>query len=56
MADREITVAETARRLGVTLTHTYSLIWAGKLKACKVNRQWRVSSDAVESRLKARGE
>ena len=56
MADREITVAETARRLGVTLTHTYSLIWAGKLKARKKMSQWLVSAEAVEARLKARAE
>jgi excisionase family DNA binding protein len=56
MADREISVAEAARKLGMALTYVYSLVWAGKLKARKVNRQWRVSSDAVESRLKARGE
>jgi len=56
MAEREITVAEAARKLGMALTYVYSLVWSGKLKARKVNRQWRVSADAVESRLKARGE
>jgi excisionase family DNA binding protein len=56
MEDREISVAEAARKLGMALTYVYSLVWAGKLKARKVNRRWRVSSDAVESRLKARGE
>ena len=56
MAEREITVAEAARRLGVALTYVYSLLWAGKLEARKVNRQWRISAEAVETRLKARGE
>jgi excisionase family DNA binding protein len=56
MADLEITVAEAARRLGMALTYVYSLVWTGKLKARKVNRQWRVSAQAVESRLKPRDE
>ena len=54
MADREITVAEAARKLGVTITYLYSLLWAGKLKARKVNRQWRISSDSLEARVKQR--
>jgi excisionase family DNA binding protein len=56
MTEREISVAEAARRLGVALTYVYSLLWAGKLKARKVSRQWRISAEAVKSRLKARGE
>ena len=56
MAEREISVAEPARRLGITLSYTYALLWAGKLKARKINRQWRISADAITSRLKARGE
>ncbi len=55
MADREITVAEAARRLKVTLHHLYSLLWAGRLKARKDKGQWRVSADAVEGRRKERG-
>jgi excisionase family DNA binding protein len=56
MTEKEISVAEAARRLGITLSYAYSLLWAGKLKARKVNRQWRISADAVTSRLKTRGE
>ena len=56
MADREITVAEAARRLNVTLHHLYSLLWAGRLNARKDKGQWRVSADAVEARKKERGE
>lgn len=56
MAEREISVAEAARRLGVGLTYVYSLLWAGKLEAHKVYRQWRISAEAVEARLKSRGE
>ena len=56
MAEREISVAEAARRLGITLSYTYALLWAGKLKARKINRQWRISAEAVETRMKLRGE
>ena len=41
-------------KAGVALTYVYSLLWAGKLKARKVNRQWRISADAVAARLKSR--
>jgi excisionase family DNA binding protein len=55
MTEREISVAEAARRLNVALAYVYALLWAGKLKAKKVNGKWRVSADAVEARLKLRG-
>jgi excisionase family DNA binding protein len=56
MAEREISIAEAARRLGTTLTYVYSLVWSGKLPARKINRLWQISADAVAARLKARGE
>ena len=56
MQEKEMTVSEAARKLGVSLPYVYSLVWAGKLKARKVNRGWRISSSAVEARLKARCE
>jgi excisionase family DNA binding protein len=56
MEKQEISVAEAARRLGVALTYVYSLLWSGKLKARKVNGQWQIPSEAIQSRLKARGE
>ena len=55
VAKHEITVAEAARRLGVTLAHVYSLLWAGRLQGRKVNRQWLVSADAIETRRIKRG-
>ena len=55
MAGREMTVAEAARALGVTLHHVYAMLWAGRLEGRKVKRQWRVSADAVEARRKERG-
>ena len=56
MANREISVAEAARRMGMTLTYIYALVWSGKLNARKVNRQWRISAEAVELWLKERAE
>ena len=55
MPEREMTVAEAARRLGVTLHHLYSLLWEGRLTARKVKGQWRISADAIEARRKERG-
>jgi excisionase family DNA binding protein len=54
MAEREITVAEAARALGVTLHHVYALLWGGQLEGRRVNGQWRVSAGAVEARRKQR--
>jgi len=56
MTERGISVAEAARKLGVSIGYVYSLVWAGKLQGRKVNNQWRVSSSAVEARIKSKGE
>lgn len=53
---KEISAIEAARRLGVGLDYLYSLLWTGKLDARKVDRQWCVSTAAVEARLNKRGE
>ena len=45
---------EAAKRLGVRLDSVYSLIWAGKLEAHKLDGRWRVSADAVDERLRAK--
>jgi len=50
----EISAIEAARKLRVGLGFLYSLVWTGQLEARKVNKKWRVSAEAVESRLKAR--
>lgn len=52
----EITAIAAARKLGVGLGFLYSLIWTGKLSARKIDRQWRISVDSIEARLKQRGE
>jgi excisionase family DNA binding protein len=54
--DKELSAIEAARRLGYGLDYLYSLLWTGKLQGRKVGKQWRVSSEAVEARLKQRGE
>jgi excisionase family DNA binding protein len=55
MAEREMSVAEAARNLGVTLHHVYALIWGGQLKANRVGGRWRVSAEAVKARHAERG-
>jgi excisionase family DNA binding protein len=53
--EKEITAVEAARRLGVGLDYLYSLLWTGKLEGHKVGKQWRISAEAVEARMKQRG-
>jgi excisionase family DNA binding protein len=54
--EKELSAVEAARRLGVGLDYLYALLWTGKLQARKVGKRWRVRADAVEARLKQRGE
>lgn len=51
---KEISAIEAARRLGVGLDYLYSLLWTGKLEGRKIGNRWRISIEAVESRLKKR--
>jgi len=51
---KEISAIEAARRLGVGLDYLYSLLWTGKLEGRKISNRWRISIEAVESRLKKR--
>jgi excisionase family DNA binding protein len=53
---QELSAIEAARRLGVGLDYLYSLLWIGKLQGRKVGKQWRIPTEAVEARLKQRGE
>jgi excisionase family DNA binding protein len=54
--DKELSAVEAARRLGVGLDYLYSLLWTGKLQGRKVGKQWRIPAEAVDARLKQRGE
>jgi excisionase family DNA binding protein len=48
-----ITPREAAHRLGICLDSVYSLVWAGKLPAKRVDGRWQISAQAVDERLRA---
>lgn len=48
----EVSAVEAARRLGIGLDYTYSLLWTGKLAGRKVGRVWRVPIRAINERRK----
>jgi excisionase family DNA binding protein len=54
--EKELSAIEAARRLGVGLDYLYSLLWTGKLQGRKVGKKWSIPADAVETRLRQRGE
>jgi excisionase family DNA binding protein len=51
----ELSAIEAARKLGIGLDYLYSLLWTGKLRGRKVGKRWRITVDAVETRLKQAG-
>jgi len=55
-SQKVLSVREAARRLGCTLKYVYDLLYSGRLPARKRGQQWRIPSQAVEARLKQRGE
>jgi len=48
MQDRFWKLSEVASLLGVVQMTVYRWIWAGKVKAIKVGRSWRVAPEEVE--------
>ena len=52
--DNFMSPRQAAIRLGYELDYVYKLIWAGRLEAVKINGQWRIPMEAVNSRLQAR--
>jgi hypothetical protein len=50
----EMSAVEAARRLGVDLNRVYVLLRLGRVAGRKIDGQWRVSSLAVEERLRER--
>jgi len=52
----DLTPRAAARKLGVSLYYIYQSLWAGKLVGRKVGKQWRIPAEAVNARLKQRGE
>jgi excisionase family DNA binding protein len=53
--DRELSVSEAARKLGISLDGVYRLLYSGKLQGVKTDGKWRIPRSAVEARLKRRG-
>jgi excisionase family DNA binding protein len=53
---RDLSPREAAQQLRVRLDSVYALIWAGKLKAHKLDGRWRIPGDALKARLERRGE
>jgi excisionase family DNA binding protein len=55
MPDNEtVSMREAAAMLDVSLQHVYRLVWEGRLSAQKVDGKWRLSVEAVQSRLDKR--
>jgi excisionase family DNA binding protein len=52
----ELTPRLAARKLGVSLYYIYQSLWAGKLPGRKIDKQWRIPAEAIEARLKRRGQ
>lgn len=52
--DQELTPAQAARKLGITLDAVYRLVYAGKLPARKIRNRWVLPLESVSARLKAR--
>ena len=49
-----MTIAETARELGMRINYVYLLIREGKLTATKVNRSWLVDAASVAAYKEAK--
>ena len=50
----ELTAVEAARAAGIRLDVIYPILRAGRLKARKVNGQWRVSAVALAAHIAKR--
>jgi len=50
----DLTPKEAAQKLRIRLDYLYSLIWARKLPARRVEGRWYIPAQSVEARLKAR--
>jgi excisionase family DNA binding protein len=53
--EKSMSVRDAAFTLGVSLDLVYKLVWSGKLAGRKIDGKWRVSADAVQSRLAKKG-
>ena len=50
----ELTAVEAARAAGIRLDVIYPMLRAGRLRARKVNGQWRVSASALAAHVSKR--
>jgi len=46
--DFDLSVSQTARRLGYTIGWVYSLVYTNKIVASKVSGRWRIPMSAVQ--------
>ena len=53
--ESEVSAVEAARRLGIGLDYTYSLLWTGKLIGRKVGGKWQVPVQAIKDRIDSLG-
>lgn len=51
---KQLTAAQSCRRLGITLDALYRLLYAGKLPGRKVEGVWHIPATAVEERKRSR--
>ena len=52
--EEAVSPAEFSRETGLSLTHTYRLLWSGKLQAIKHDGQWAIPAAEVERRKQQR--
>ena len=52
---KTLSVREAAAELRVGVTQVYTLLWDGRLRAQKIDGQWRISKDSVQERLREKG-
>lgn len=54
--NRQLSVSEVARRLGISLDGVYRLLYSGKLAGSKIDGKWRIPVTTVDARLRKRGQ
>ena len=52
--EKELTLREAIRALGITIDAGYKLIWSGKLDAQKIDGKWLISEESLHQRLQVR--
>jgi excisionase family DNA binding protein len=52
---KDLSPREAAQLLRIRLDSVYALIWAGKVKAHKLDGRWRIPAESIKHRLDRRG-